>query len=84
MQVKLPCSATGLSLGHNPLCVIFVRTFFWEATLKRGEGVRQRTSLARFAQGLPGREWLRATYVAHVVSELYMLTTCLQRAYDVR
>ena len=31
-----------------------------------------------------GRERVRASYVAHVVSALYVLTTCLQRAYNVR
>ena len=33
---------------------------------------------------MPGRERLRVSYVAHVVSELYVLTTCLKRTVSVR
>ncbi len=35
-------------------------------------------------QVTPGFERLHASYAAHVINELYVLATCLQRAYAVR
>ena len=46
---------------------------------KSREGVRHTQGVSTWPARHAGRERLRASYVAHVVSELYVLTTCLQR-----
>ena len=51
---------------------------------KGREGVPATHGVVRGPHVTPGRERLRASYVAHVVSALYVLTTCLQRTVSVR